>query len=317
MISIVSTLYCSEPYIEEFVRRCRETLQKVEPDHNHEIVLVDDGSPDDSLVIARNLALHAEDLLVVELSRNFGHHAAMLEGLRQASGDRVYLVDSDLEESPEWLIEFYRLMSESDSDVVYGVQSLRRERGIRSLGPRLHYWLRRKLVDSGYPADVTTARLMTRSYVDALLLHRETGTPILDLWVTTGFRQQGTPVAKASHSPTTYSSSARVKMLFGSLVFGSGRILVLSSVLGLVTVVAASFATIILVVRWAAFDRPSPGWTSVMLAVLFMGGAILSTVSLIGLTLARVAVEVRGRPRAIIRNIHRGRRASSGTLRDA
>lgn len=316
MISIVSTLYFSEPYIEEFVRRCREVAHRIEPESRHEIVLVDDGSPDGSLQVAQKLVASSEDVTVIELSRNFGHHAAMLEGLRFARGDRLFLIDCDLEESPEWLADFDRVMRETNSDVVYGFQEIRRERGLGSFGPRLHYSLRRLLVDREYPADVTTARLMVRAYVDALLLHRETGTPILDLWVATGFRQYGTPVTKRIDSPTTYSRRARIGLLLSSLTFGSGRILIASSVLGLLTVTAASLMAVSLAIRWAAFDRPSPGWTSVMLAVLFMGGVILATVSLIGLTLANVAAEVRGRPRTIVRSIHIPRGSSEGPSRN-
>lgn len=302
MISVVATLYQSEAYVDEFVRRCREAASKLSQEI--QIVLVDDGSPDRSLDIAASIADSADDVLVVELSRNFGHHPAMMCGLQHATGERVFLIDSDLEEDPDWVVSFSEIMDQSGADVVYGFQAHRRERGILSLGARLHYWLRRRLVHSGYPVDVTTARLMTRQYVDALLSHREVTTPILDLWVMTGFRQLGVPVSKADTSPTTYSFAARASLLISSFVLAAHKLLVVSSLIGLAAVIGAVGTGVALIVRWFAFDRPTPGWTSVIVALLFMGGAILLTVSLTGLTVSRVATEVRGRPRTIVRRLH-------------
>ena len=302
MISFVATLYRSEPYIEEFVSRCAGAALEI--DEAFEIVLVDDGSPDDSLRVATDALLRHPNLRVIELSRNFGHHAAMLCGLEQAHGDLVFLLDSDLEEDPAWLQPFYTAMQESGADVIYGVQEERREKGLARTAGQAFYALRRRLLDGRMPQDVTTARLMRRAYVDALLMHRETSTPILDLWVRTGFRQEPLPVAKRQSSPTTYSMAARIALFLDNFVIGSGKLLMASSLAGLVVVAASTVLSVALLVRWAAFARPSPGWTSVMLAVLFLGGAVLFTVSLIGLNLTRVADEVRRRPRSIIRRVH-------------
>jgi putative glycosyltransferase len=302
MISFVATLYRSEQYVTEFIARCAQAAQRV--DETYEIVLVDDGSPDSALAVAIESLATNPSLRIVELSRNFGHHAAMLCGLEQALGDLVFLLDSDLDEDPDWLMPFYSAMRDSGADVIFGVQQERRETGLERLAGRSFYGLRRRLLDSQMPQDVTTARLMRRAYVDALLSHRETTTPILDLWVRTGFRQQAFPVVKGNSSPTTYSLAARASLYLDTFVIGSGRLLMASSLAGLVVVGASVFLAVALLVRWAAFSRPSPGWTSVILAVLFLGGAILFTVSLIGLNLTRVAEEVRRRPRSIIRTVH-------------
>ena len=104
-LSIVTTLYKSEATIEEFVRRASAAAAAITDDY--EIVIVDDGSPDDSLAIAVGLAAADPHLKVVELSRNFGHHKALMTGLKHASGDYCFLIDSDLEEPPELLAEFW------------------------------------------------------------------------------------------------------------------------------------------------------------------------------------------------------------------
>ena len=124
-LSIVTTLYKSSPYIDEFYARISKEAQKITDDY--EIIFVDDGSPDDSLQKA--VALYEKDskVKVIELSRNFGHHKAIMTGLSHAKGEFVFLIDSDLEEEPELLGKFWEeLHKEKELDVVFGVQESRK-----------------------------------------------------------------------------------------------------------------------------------------------------------------------------------------------
>lgn len=107
-LSIVATLYQSAPHIKEFYVRVSAVAQQLVGD-DYEIVLVNDGSPDDSLDIAIQLTDTDDHVVVVDLSRNFGHHKAMMTGLAYAKGEQVFLIDSDLEEEPEWLISFEKI----------------------------------------------------------------------------------------------------------------------------------------------------------------------------------------------------------------
>ena len=100
-LSIVSTLYKSEGSIEEFCRRSAAAARELEK--RFEIVLVNDGSPDSSLARALQLQIDIPEIVVVDFARNFGHHPAILAGLRHAQGQLIFLIDSDLEEEPEWL----------------------------------------------------------------------------------------------------------------------------------------------------------------------------------------------------------------------
>src|SRR5260370_5455635 len=122
-LSIVSTLYKSEGTVAEFVRRASAAALAIT--ESYEIVLVDDGSPDGALAIAVALASTDPHLKVVELSRNFGHHKSLMTGLKHARGDYCFLIDSDLEEAPELLAEFWAKLHDEDKDVVYGFQARR------------------------------------------------------------------------------------------------------------------------------------------------------------------------------------------------
>ena len=123
-LSVVTTLYRSAASIEEFYRRAIKAAEKIAGDV--ELVMVNDGSPDNSLDLALELQKHDARVIVVDLSRNFGHHKALMTGLAHAGGDLVFLIDSDLEEQPEDLALFYQRFSAGDCDVVYGIQKARR-----------------------------------------------------------------------------------------------------------------------------------------------------------------------------------------------
>jgi putative glycosyltransferase len=116
-LSVVATLYHSAPDLEEFHRRV-SIVARDWAGEAYEIILVNDGSPDASLDIARGLVARDPHLVVVDLSRNFGHHQAMLTGLAQSQGERVFLLDSDLEEEPEWLVDLMAVMDRDQSDMV-------------------------------------------------------------------------------------------------------------------------------------------------------------------------------------------------------
>src|SRR5260221_11625066 len=120
-LSIVTSLYYSAPYLEEFYRRGCESAKNLAQDF--EFVLVNDGSPDNSLEVA--LALHERDhrVRVIDLSRNFGHHKAIMTGLAHARGNLVFMLDCDLEEPPELLGPFHKAMLKHNADVAYGVQT--------------------------------------------------------------------------------------------------------------------------------------------------------------------------------------------------
>jgi glycosyltransferase involved in cell wall biosynthesis len=121
-LSIVTTLYHSAAYLPEFHRRVVETAERL--GLRFEIIYVNDGSPDDSQAVAEALCDGDSRARVLELSRNFGHHKAIMTGLAEASGELVFLTDADLEEQPEWLAEFYHTLRASGSDVVCGWTSV-------------------------------------------------------------------------------------------------------------------------------------------------------------------------------------------------
>jgi putative glycosyltransferase len=160
-LSIVATLYQSAPYVAEFHQRASAAARKLVGD-DYEIVLVNDGSPDNSLDLAVQFAETDSHVVVVDLSRNFGHHKAMMTGLAYAKGERIFLIDSDLEEEPEWLLRFESQMNDEASDVVFGIQSKRKGTYFEQVTGGLFYQIFRFLTGIAQPDNIVTARLMSR-----------------------------------------------------------------------------------------------------------------------------------------------------------
>jgi len=159
-VSVVTTMYRSRSFLAEFYRRALEAVNKL--GLTYEFIFVNDGSPDDSLAVALDIQKSDRNVMVIELSRNFGHHKAIMAGLREASGDLTFLVDCDLEEEPELLISFYNKMNESESDVVYGVQEKRKGKFSERFFGSVFYKVFNYFSEQPIPENILMARLMKK-----------------------------------------------------------------------------------------------------------------------------------------------------------
>lgn len=301
-LSVVATLYKSEGTVEEFIARASAAAREIAEDY--EIVLVDDGSPDRALALAIARARADPHLKVVELSRNFGHHKAMMTGLRHAGGDYCFLIDSDLEEDPALLGRFWKILHDEDQDVVYGVQARRSGRALDRFAAGLAYRIFDWLLSARIPANHLTVRLMRRTYLDGLLAHGETQLVIGGLWVITGFRQKGVPVEKGAKGRTTYSLWRRWLVFLDTIANFSAKPLVMIFYLGLVISFVAALVGMWLLLRWAFAGGTVPGWASVMLSVWFLGGLAIFCIGIIGMYLSKVFIETKNRPLTIVRAVH-------------
>ncbi|SFQ49236.1 putative glycosyltransferase [Variovorax sp. OK605] len=309
-LSIVATLYQSERYIAEFCARAGAAAHGLVGE-DYEIVLVNDGSPDRSLEVAVELTARDSHVVVVDLSRNFGHHKAMMTGLEASTGERVFLIDSDLEEEPEWLIPFAQAMHADGSDVVFGVQDARKGGAFERFTGSVFYKLFRLLTGIVQPDNIVTARLMTRRYVDALLLHRERELNIGGLWIITGFRQTRRQVEKHATSPTTYSLSRKISHLVNAVTSFSSLPLVFTFYSGLLISLSAVVYILHLLARYFSASSPPDGYTSIVASIWLFSGLIIFFIGVQGIYIAKIFSEVKQRPYTIVRQIH-GRNPNPG-----
>ncbi|WP_392538298.1 glycosyltransferase family 2 protein [Legionella sp. 227] len=299
-LSVVTTLYKSAQHIEEFCARTALAAEQLVGD-DYEIVLVNDGSPDNSFSIALQLAKINPHILLIDLSRNFGHHKAMMTGLAHAKGELIFLIDSDLEEDPELLNPFSKKMEESLCDVVYGIQEKRKGGFFERISGQLFYRVFRALTGIKIPSNIVVARLMTRRYVNALLLHQEREIFMAGLWSITGFNQEPQIINKKSTSQTTYTLRRKISMFINAITSFSNTPLISIFYVGiLILLFSASYAVFLIVNRFV-FHTILSGWTSIMASVWLLGGLIISFIGIIGIYLSKIFSEIKQRPYTIVR----------------
>ncbi len=309
-LSIVATLYKSSAYINAFHQRC-STVATAYAGDDYEIVLVNDGSPDDSLQRAVALSQQDAHVVVVDLSRNFGHHKAMMTGLAQAKGERIFLIDSDLEEEPEWLAMFQVQMDAQACDVVFGVQEKRKGNWLEQCSGPVYYSIFRLFTGINQPDNIVTARLMTRRYVDALLLHKERELNIGGLWIITGFKQITQVVKKHETSPTTYSIAHKVSHVVNAVTSFSSMPLVFTFYAGIFISFGALIYIAHLVMHYMFGAAPPDGYTSIIASIWLFSGLIIFFLGVQGIYISKLFTEVKQRPYTIIRHIY-GRKNGGG-----
>jgi putative glycosyltransferase len=227
----------------------------------------------------------------------------MMTGLNHARGDLCFLIDSDLEEDPALLGALLDKMQSTDSDVVYGFQETRKGDLVESTGGKIAWYWINKLYSINIPLNHCTVRLMRREYVDALLLHRESNTVIGGLWVITGFRQVGMPIAKGHRKESSYSLLLRVASFLNGITSFSTVPLNLMVMFGM-AVSLVSFAVGIFVILEKLLHNTAAGWASLIVSIWFTGGMIIFCLGVIGIYVSRIFVETKNRPYTIVRRLH-------------
>ncbi len=302
-LSIVTTMYCSEAYIVEFYERISSAAEMITEDY--ELIFVNDGSPDKSLEIA--ISLHKKDLKVrvIDLSRNFGHHKAIMTGLAHASGDQIFLIDCDLEEDPSWLNLFMQELNDSPGvDVVYGVQRQRKGEYFEKISGALFFDFFNLLSDVKVPKNQTVARLMTKRYVNSLLQFSERELVFVGLCELAGYSQKRVYVNKGHKNCSTYNLSRKIDMAINFVVSFSSRPLVLIFYLGLFVTMISAVCAVYIVCSKVLFGIPVDGWASIVTSIWFIGGLLMFSVGIVGIYLSKIFIEVKNRPFTVIRNIY-------------
>jgi len=227
-----------------------------------------------------------------------------MTGLAQAKGDRVYLIDSDLEEEPEWLLSFSEQMKSEPCDVVFGVQEVRRGGRFERWSGRWFYSFFKILTGLSLPENIVTARLMTKRYVDSLVLHQEREIFMAGLWYITGFTQIPKVITKHSTSESTYTFRKKMSLLVNSVTSFSNMPLISIFYIGVLISIFAIIYIAYISIHWIFLATPLSGWTSVIASIWLLGGMIISFIGVIGIYLSKIFTETKQRPYSIVRKIY-------------
>lgn len=298
LLSVVAPMFNEAQTVREFHTRVRSALVDVE----FELVVVNDGSRDGTAEVLDQLAGQDDRLRVVHLSRNFGHQTAITAGLDHARGDAIVMIDADLQDPPELIPEMVQQWR-SGSDIVYAVRRSREgETRFKLVTARLFYRLMSRLSQIELQPDAGDYRLLDRRALDALLSMRERNRYLRGMTVWVGYTQTAIEYDRDPRfaGETKYTLSKMLRFSLDAIASFSHVPLQVATLLGFLCAFIA-FMGIPVAIGFRIAGEFVPGITTVVLAVLLLGGIQLIAIGLIGEYVGRIYDEVKRRPLYFVR----------------
>jgi dolichol-phosphate mannosyltransferase len=307
MLSIVVPCFNEEACLTMLHERLTATARGA-AGADYELVLINDGSRDRSWEIMRRLAATDPHLVAVNLSRNHGHQLALTAGLDLCQGDRILIIDADLQDPPELLPAMLKIMRESEADVVYGVRKSRRgETAFKRATAHGFYRLLSRATEVDIPLDAGDFRLVSRRALDALLAMPEQARFIRGMVAWIGFKQVAFPYDREERyaGETKYPLRKMVRFALDALTGFSSAPLKLASHAGLILSLGSLLLILYIAYAWLAGESIQ-GWTSLMLVVVVLGAMQMFVLALMGEYIGRLYNEAKRRPLYIVQEIAGG-----------
>lgn len=306
-ISIVVPCYNEARTLQAFVAEIL-AVQAQLPKVFLELILVNDGSADETLGVMRALASeHPNRISYLSFSRNFGKEAAMLAGFEHAAGEWVAVMDADLQDPPEMLLEMHQLITSTEYDVVATRRVSREgEPKVRSLFATMYYKLNNLISDVKIEEGARDYRIMTRPVIEAILSlpERNRFSKGLFSWVGFEVKYLEYPNIERQAGETSWSFTKLFDYAIEGLISFSDVPLTLASYVGLLTFVMAFVYGVYIVIRTLIFGAATPGWPSLAVLVVGMGGLQLLCLGIVGKYIGKIFIENKQRPMYILKEVH-------------
>ena len=303
IISIVVPCHNEEEMVPIFHKEITAVSEQL-PDAVFEMIFVNDGSKDATLAELKRVASLDERVHYLSFSRNFGKEAAMVAGLRHATGNYVAVMDADLQDPPAMLVEMVALIRTGEYDCI-GTKRVDRkgEPPIRSFFARQFYQLINRISDTEIVDGARDFRLMTRQMVDAVLEMTEYNRFSKGIFSWVGFETKYLSYENQERvaGKTTWSFWSLFKYSLDGIVAFSEAPLAIAAFTGFLSFAVAILAALILTVRTLVFGNATSGWTSLIVIILGMGGLQLLCLGILGKYLGKTFMETKRRPLYILK----------------
>lgn len=303
LISLVIPIFREEKIIPELHSRLLILINSNNNIFKYEIIFINDGSDDNSCELLNDICSNDDRFKLLDLSRNFGHQMAITAGIDHSSGDAVVIIDGDLQDPPEIIPNLIEKWIEGNQ-VVYAVRLKREgETFFKILSANVYYWILNKFSVIDIPRNVGDFRLMDRLVVNELIKLRESSRYIRGLVSWIGFKQCGVLYNRDSRfaGKSNYTLTKMIKLGVDGFINFSEKPLYIASYVGFIISLFSFFWAVIIIYNYYFGSNATVlGWSSIMVAVLFIGGLQMAFIGLIGVYLGRTYSQVRNRPLYII-----------------
>lgn len=302
MISIVIPVYNEEEIIDQLYSRTTDAMTAL--GLPYEIICVNDGSKDKTLELLLEKHKSDDKFKVLNLSRNFGHQSAILSGMANASGDVIGIMDGDLQDPPEVFEKFYKAMKDQECDVVYAVRKKRKESAFKRAAYWIYYRALRMMSADDIPLDSGDFCLMTARVRDHIVENSEQSLFIRGIRNWVGYKQIGVEYERderAAGEPK-YNMRKLMQLAYNGVFSFSDFPIKFMGRLGYFTILGSILYAVYLISKRLIWGTVPQGFTTLILAIIFIGGVQLVSIRILGEYITRIYDESRSRPLYIIKD---------------
>ena len=298
-LTIVIPVFNNQDTIRELVLRIQKTVQKL--NLIFEIILINDGSNDNSWDIISKITNENKIIKGLNLSRNFGQHPAILAGLEYCNSKWIIVMDADLQDKPEEIIKLYSKALEGN-DLVVGIKSYRKDSFFKKIGSKLFLKLYSFLSNTKVTINIGNFGIYSQSVIESILkmgdYHRTFG--LCAIWV--GFKRTEVEIEhlRRENSKSTYTLSKMFDLAINTIFFNTDKLIYIFFFFGFLLSIMSFLFLIFLVFKFFYFSVPLEGWTSIMVSIFFLGGVMIFFMGIIGIYASKIFEQVKTRPVYII-----------------
>lgn len=305
-ISVIIPIYNEEENILELHKRLTAVLENLSnhksvPLDSYEIIMIDDGSTDNSWEIIKTIHQNDPRLKGISFSRNFGHHISITAGMDSASGDAVVLMDGDLQDSPEEIPKLVEKLNEG-YDLVYGIRQQRQDPLFKKISSYIFWWMLRRFSGVDMPQGQTMLRIMSRRLVDAVNNMKEYSRFIHGMMAWAGFKTITVPVKHSERlkGKSKYNITKMFSLAFHAITSFSTVPLRIATYAGFASAFVSLIAGSYFIYLKIFHNIPVLGYASIIVSIFFVGGIQLLMLGIFGEYVGRTYQEVQRRPVYII-----------------
>jgi dolichol-phosphate mannosyltransferase len=302
IISIVVPLYKCSRFVDELTHRIDAAFKEKASGIEYEVLLVNDGSPEDDWEKVRALAAAHSHIKGINLSRNFGQHHAITAGIDHAFGDWVVVMDGDLQDRPEEIPSLLNHARENNLDVVFARRTIRHDSVLKRLSSRLFYRVFNYFAEAHLSPEVANFSIARQKVIETVRGMREQnrGFPFFLQWA--GFRRGFHTVQHAPRpqGKSAYSLSRLVDLAMDIIIANSNKPLRLSIKFGFVIAALALLFAAYSVLRYFMHGIPVTGWTSLFVSIWFLSGPLFAQLGVLGMYIGKVFNETKQRPLYVV-----------------
>jgi len=307
-LSVVIPVFNDEEVLAELQRRLQAALKNLSP--SYEIVFVDDGSSDGSVRVLRKLQIHDNSIKIIELTRNFGQPNAIAAGLENVSGDVIVLMDSDLQDRPEDIEKLLAAMIQSGAPMAMARWTHRGDSPLRVAASTIFNAMANKITSIRYVPRARVFRVLKKEILVGLKdFLRETATPLSLLhWMGYDYVVVDLDRDPRYAGRSGYTLGRMLKLSLDRIFSYSLFPIRLSSLLGICLGLISVLLAVYFVIQKLFLMKVVPGWTSIVVIILFLQGMNFLFMGIIGEYVGRIYLETKKRPKFVIKHVHDARK---------